>query len=50
MRFAGRAAGIHDVHSLRFPGGDGQVRVADTSKKSPIFLVEAVFVSFRVSF
>ena len=50
MRFAGRAAGVYDVHSVRLAGRDGQVGVADTSEKSPVFLLEAVFVFFRAFF
>src|SRR5580658_7477735 len=45
MRFAGCAARVYDVHSLRLAGSDGQVCVADSSKKSSIFLLEAVFVA-----
>ncbi len=47
MRFAGRAAGVYDVHSMRLAGRDGQVGVADASKKGPIFLLKAALVSFR---
>jgi hypothetical protein len=50
MGFAGRASGIYDVHSLRLAGGDGQVGLADASKKGSIFLLETVLVSFRAFF
>ena len=48
MRFAGCASGVYDVHSLRFAGRDGQVRVADASEESAVFLLKAAFVFFRV--
>ena len=44
MRLAGRASGVYDMHALRVAGRDGQVGVADTSEKSPAFLLEAVFI------
>src|SRR5208282_635135 len=44
MRFAGRAAGVYDVDSLRLAGRDGQVSVAHASEKGPAFLLEAVLV------
>src|SRR5208282_1425922 len=50
MRFARRTSGVYDVHSLRLAGSDGQVRVAHTSEKSPVFLLKAVLVSFRAFF
>src|SRR6202158_6523323 len=44
MRFVGRASGVYDLHSLRLTGRDGQVGVADASKKGAAFLLEAVLV------
>src|SRR6266478_8807215 len=50
MRFVGRASGIYDLHSLRLAGRDRQIRVADASEKSAIFLLKTVLVSFRAFF
>src|SRR6266446_7931625 len=50
MRFVGRASGIYDLHSLRLAGRDRQIRVADASEKSAIFLLKAVLVFFRALF
>ena len=50
MRFAGCAAGVYDVHPMRLAVRDGQVRMANASEKSPVFLLKTILVSFRAFF
>src|ERR1700690_3297320 len=50
MCLARRAAGIDNVHTLRFAVRDGEIRMAYAPKKSPAFLLKAILVSFRGSF
>src|SRR6266853_836887 len=45
MSLVGRAARIYQVHALRLAVCDRHVGMADASKKSSIFLLEAVLVS-----
>src|SRR5208337_4360474 len=50
MRFAGRAARVHDMHASRLALRNGQVRVTDASKKGPAFLFKTVLVFVRTLF
>src|SRR5258708_38648953 len=50
MRFVGCASGIYDLHSLWLAGRDRQIRVADASEKSAVFLLKTVLVPFRTFF
>lgn len=46
MRFAWRAARVHNMYSLRLAMGNRQIGMSDSTEKSSILLLKAILVSF----